>query len=379
MKPNRRSQIHGNLKKKSQPPHGRHPGNSPITMPQTPAELHKQAASAAQAEYNPTIRQIKGDIRASGQRQQEIGSWYGQLDSTMQRSAAATAAATTAANAAMAAQANGAAASSQADQAAIAGQNADFAKLTGADPAAFAQTTQQAAAAAQQRQLMSAALSAPIAAAGANQAAYLGNQANSARADEIYQHLQERKRTQSMKQDLGAARKERASKVVANLGEQRQQVFDNRLKKQAFGLEGKEAAEQAAHDAASIAATREGHRLTAASSAASTAASERGNNISARNARTAEKKAQWERTHPGKSGGEGRGNAVSTGRNLIRQHGAPRSDKEWAELEEAIAKETEVSPSEARAAVAKLKAKRANYYRKHPGATLGAGQGHSHR
>src|SRR4051794_31019775 len=252
MKPNRRSQIHGNIKKKDQ--HGKRPGNSPITMPQTPAELHKQAASAAQAEYDPTIRQIKGDIRASGHRQQDIGSWYDQLGSQINQSAAATAAATAAANAAMAAQVNGAAQSSQANQAAIAGQNADFAKLTGADPSAFAQTTQQGAAAAQQRQLMGAALSAPIAAAGANQTAFLGNQANSARSDEIYQHLQERKRTQSMKQDLGAARKERASKVVANLGEMRQQVFDNRLKKQAFGLEGKEAAEQAAHDAASVAA-----------------------------------------------------------------------------------------------------------------------------
>jgi hypothetical protein len=369
MRVTRQTQIKHNLRQGDQR-RRRHPGHSSITtIPTTPAEGHRQAAREAQEEYAPTIRQIKGQIRGSGQRQQDMSSWYGQLDNTINQSAAASAAAQTAANAALAAQANGAANASLQNQAAIAGQNADFAKLSGADPSAFAQGTQTAAAAANQRQMTNAALAAPIINSGVTQAGYFGAQRVTAGRDAIYQRLQEGKRRESMKQDLLAAKKERAGKAVSNFGRIKQEAIDNVLKRQAFGLESKEAQEKAVSDARS-----------AATASRNAATSERSANQTAADNRREREEFEYERKHgtgsinSDSSSGkhEHWNNAQAAVKNLystgekvkVNQptkeqrkegiHGGDYVYEEWSSwdaLAQAVAKESEVSPAMARRAV----------------------------
>jgi hypothetical protein len=368
---NRRQRIHDNLKRHDQRRQGQHPGHSSLLeMPSTPAEARHQGAREAQLEYNPVIRQIKGGIRGSQQRERDISSWYRQADETIAQSAAASAAAQTAANAALAAQANGAAGSSLQNQAAIAGQNADFAKLTGADPSAFAQGTQTAAAAANQRQLTSAALAAPIINSGVTQAGYFGAQRGNTSRDAIYQHLQEGNRRQTMKQDLLAAKKERAAKSVANFGTIKQTAIDNRLKRQAFQLEGQEAEQKAQNDAIDNSIAQQNART------------------SARNARTSEESAQETRRHDKASeGGKGgltpserhdqkeawnnaKASALSlynTGWYHKNKHGKYVYShwKNWDQLAQAVAEESQVSPAMARRAVKRLVERVKREERKH--------------
>jgi hypothetical protein len=345
VKPNRANQIKGNIK---------HPGHTPpgkwLGEPMTKPEARHMAGANARAEYNPTIRQIKGQIRGSGQRQQDISGWYNGLTNQINQSAGETANASAAAQAAMQAQMEAAAKSAQGNQAAIAGQNADFAKLVGADPAAFAPGAQTQAAAANQRQLMSAALAAPIAAAGANQVGYFGAQGVNARRDEIAQHLAERKRTLSMKQDLSAARKERGQKAVANFGELRQNEIDNSLKRKAFGLEKKQTAIGNAQKSRelSVAQSKEAREV------AENAEENRRKNEAQRNENVKTKR-------EGKKGGKtqsernevkaGKENALATVHSFVQAHGLPKSSAAKAELEREVAKESEVSPAEAAWAV----------------------------
>jgi hypothetical protein len=206
----------------------------PLTLPKAKRLAHAEAG----LRFNPLRESIRAEGRASHQREHDIGDWYGQLQQTMAQGEQQSAAAAAAARAGLQKQLETAQAGSQANQAAIAGQNADFAKLVGANPAAFAPSAQQAAAAASQRDLAQVALSTPIIASGANQAAFLAAQKGNAGRDSIYQRMQENKRGRKIKEDLRHVK-------VESLDKLREGERNYHVQQEAFGQKNKQfAAEQ---------------------------------------------------------------------------------------------------------------------------------------
>jgi hypothetical protein len=302
---------------------------------QTPQEAHHAAGARAQTEYRPTERALGAEVRASGTRPQNT------------QAATETDASYNAANAAM--QANIAAAAKAAEQsnAGVAGQNAEFAKLTGADPTAFAPSVQEGQAAAAQRSLTNVALSAPIAQAGASQAAYLRNTGINARHEGIYQQGQEIKRRLKIKQDLAAARKERSQKTEANYAETAENERNRNLERwkvnKAFPLEQASAALDA-RDTAHDNATADRNAATAERNAATT---ER----NSRNSGGLTPSQQREARQDHKS-------AYTMAQSLYESaKKKPHSPQEWASWVVLVTQEAGVPASVAKAAVNRLKKK----------------------
>jgi hypothetical protein len=328
-------------------------------------EAKRQAHAEAGLQFNPVLRTIRGEARASKQRaNREIPQWYHELGNTLDQSAQQTAASSAAANAALQKQLETAQQGSQAQQAQIAGQNADFAKLVGADPAAFAQGTQTAAAAANQRSLMGATLAAPIIQSGATQVGYLAAQKGNAARDSIYQRLQERKRGTSIRQDLQAAQREKGRAQVEAFGKLREGERNYDVQRKAFGFEKQKfGAEQKAAGAEAA--------LKAKEAAIAQGNEERKLGQGSRKLGIEERKANSEAKHGGltskerREQKEGRRGAAAAVKSLYEfphgkgsvpaKEGEGREWASWGALETALRKESEITPLEAKRAVEKLR------------------------
>lgn len=337
-KQSRKEQIKSNLKGK-----GKKPGNTPLTDPLTTPQARNMAKSEARAEYGPTIRAAKADKRGSVQRQKNIGQWFEGLNNQIGEAGTQTDASYNQANAALLAHMNAAQAAAAGSQSQIAQSNQAMTALTGADPSLTTPALQEGAAAANQRNIAGAALAAPIAQAGAGQAAYLRNTGINTRREGISQKLGEAKRRDTIKQDITALRKERAGKAIGNFRDIRGEERDYGIQKAAFGLDKKTAAADAQNAAFD-------------------------NSIAARNATTAERNAATtEKNAAGGNGGmspseqrsaqAGRQNAMAAAKQKVTEFGKPGSAQEWAELQSAIAEEEGVDPREAKWAVDRLKQK----------------------
>lgn len=322
-------------------------------------EAKRQAHAEAGLQFNPVLRSIRGEARASHQREHEIPKLYGQLQGTLNESTQQTAAASAAANAALQKQLESGQQASAAQQAQLAAQGASLANLTGADPNAFAQSAQTQAAAANQRALASTTLAAPILQSGASQVGYLAAQKGNAARDSIYQRLQERKRGTSIRQDLQAAQREKGRAQVEAFGKLREgeRNYDVQRKafgfeKQKFGAEQKAAAAEAAQKAreAAIAQSNEERKLGQGS----------------RKLHIEERKANSEAKHGGlttkerRERKEGRRGAMAAAKGLF-ESGQTSGEEigkpwpSWGALERAVRAEAEITPLEAKRAVATLR------------------------
>lgn len=241
MKQSRKQQIKENTKGRRRGNGGRgrkQPDRNWATEPiPSPKRARQLGATNARAEYGPTIRAAKADIRGSRAHEQQIGQGFDQLGTNINQAAAQTDASYAQANDSVRANIEAAQKAALANQTQIAGGNVDFAALTGADPSTFAQGTQEAANAAGQRSLTQSMLAAPIAQAGASQAAHLRNVGLNSRREGIHQRGLESKRRQEIKADLTALRKERAQKATANFMDIRQGERDYSVQRQAFNLD----------------------------------------------------------------------------------------------------------------------------------------------
>jgi len=325
-----------------------------------PLELSKakrQAHAEAGLQFNPLLRNIRAEGRASNQRVQDIGNWYGQLGQTMAQGEQQSAASSAAANAAMQKQLETSQAGDLANQAAIAGQNAEFAKLTGANPTAFAPSVQQAAAAAGQRAAAQNTLAMPIIASGVSQAGFLAAQKGNAARDSIYQRLQERKRGAKIRQDLRATQREKGGAQVEALGKLREGERNYRVQQEAFGQGKKEfsAGQKTARQEA-LQKQREAE-LDQANKERELGIDEAelGNET-------------FKTHHPGAGKGgltptqrrtrkEAHESATAATWRTVKANGIPKTPQEWAGLEAIVAKEDGVSAAEARAAVARIRQK----------------------
>jgi len=334
----------------------------PLTLPKAKRQAHAEAG----LRFNPLRESIRAEGRASHQREKDIGNWYGQLEQTMAQGEQQSAAAAAAARAGLQKQMETAQAGSQANQAAIAGQNADFAKLVGANPAAFAPSAQQSAAAASQRDLAQVALSAPIIASGANQAAFLAAQKGNAGRDSIYQRLQENKRGRKIKEDLRRVKGEMGLAQVEGLGKLREGERNYHIQQQAFGQKGRQfAAEQGlerqklGQEARSEAFDRSYKEQKLRNEGRKINREGKGGGLTPSQRRTRK---------------ESRESAGAATWRTIKANGVPKTPQEWAGLETIVAKEDGVNASQARAAVKRIRAKL-----RHKSGGTGTAQGHVHR
>lgn len=327
-------------------------GNRYVGAPMTEREAMHVAHSEANVAYNPLREKIRGEERGSHQREHELGSFYGQLSNQIGQAGLTAENAQKAASAALQSQLTSAAQASQANQAQIAGGNAEFAKLVGANPAAFAPGTQQAAAAAQQRQLMGVNLSAPVIEGAANQVGYLAGQGVNARHEGIFQRLQEARRGRTIRQDLEKLKREKGAATVEDLNKLREAERNFKVQQEAFG--------------------QKQHEFNVGQQSAAAEARQKAAEFAAQQGQQGVENQQKNRElnqegykihHPGSSsssssgGGmtpEDRSNALAAARAFIGAHGWPKNPAARAELVEKVGDKGEVSPAAAAWAVHRL-------------------------
>lgn len=300
-----------------------------LSAPMNRGEARKEAWNATKPEYGPTIRTAEGMKRGSVERQKNIGEWFQGLGNTIDQTATATDASYGQANAALLAHMNAAQQAAAQSQGQIAQNNQAMTALTGADPSLTAPSLQEGAAAANQRNIAGAALAAPIAQAGASQAAYLRNTGINSQREGISQKLGEAKRRDTIIEDIAALRKEQGEKANARFGELREGERDYKIQLRAFPEAEKD------------------RQLQREESAASNSYRDRELDI-----------------REGEQGGgngdrrerrEGFRGAMNAGKNLIAANGVPKTKQEWAGLQALLEDKSEISPQEAAQVVRRLK------------------------
>lgn len=332
--------------------------------PHTGRQAGGIASSEAGTEYNPGIRETRGQIKGSRQREADLGSWYAQLAADYGQGQEAGAAALQSVEDTTSKQLAEAGARSSADQASLAASDEAFATLTGGpkDTAGLAKIAQagQAAAAARVDQAKL-----PIS-EQANFVARTGSDKTAARLSGIEKRREEGQRRDKLKADLLAQRKEKGQATVANKEKIREadRSYSSdqkqlRLQKQ----EARAAEQQAAADAAL--AQIEAARQAREGAVDSRQAQER-IGISAKNAATSARSQRATAKHYKQSGKDGglspstkntnkkeRQNAAALVGSAVAQAGPPKSKAEAAELER-LAVEAGGAPREVHRAVQKL-------------------------
>jgi len=315
--------------------------------PNSEAEAKRTAAAEAGLATNPLISSIRGEERASRQRQRQIGEWYGQLNQQIGQDAAEASAASATANSALQKQLETANQGSLASQAQIGAQQGEFAKLVGAAPTAFTPTDQEGAAAGTQRAYAQAALSAPIIQAGASQGAFLRNQAANATHEGIFQRQQEANRRQNIKQDLQKAQQAKGEARVEDFNKLKEAAQKGETEKEAFGLKNKEF-------------------NTAQATAAQQAKIEAEERAEGKTQREIENRWKQRELNENKAAHENGGGLTPDEKATRHEawtnawHAAvalyeKKQWKNWGELQRALEKESEVSPTQAARAVAVIR------------------------
>jgi hypothetical protein len=342
----------------------RHEEQQKVTEPLTPKGVRRETRAATNLRFKPLEKAVAGDLRASERRVKDEGDWWQNYLSTVNQGQADTSAAYAQAAATNQAQIGQASAVDSANTAQLQAEGAKSAELRGAAPSTAPAEREVAAQA--QRNYLAAAQGGATAQMGANQRGYLSEQKRIGVGQSIASRQAEQRRGQSIRQDRRDVRKERGDYAATKRGELRDKERDYLIQNRAFPLEKRKAANE----------EREGSRDAAESrrKAGLEAEDNRRQNEEQRNEN---KKTKRE----GKKGGstpaeqreakEGRQNALATVNSFIQAHGYPKNAGARAELEREVAKESEVSPSQARWAVS-------TYLKRHPKKASPA-QGEVHR
>jgi hypothetical protein len=355
----RRSQIKRQLHRETREQKGR----ERFVEAPTPKGAQRTARAEANTVYKPVLRGLRSEVAGSKKREGELGSWYGGLTSQIGQAQQNAAASSQAAESALTQRLANASASDQTALKEQASKNEALGKLLGTNQVGVSNAPSASAGAtaiAQQR----VALTSPLTAERANYQNYLGQRGVSATERGIEAHKAETSRRRKIKEDLRAGKKERGQAVVSNLEKLREGARDYAIQKQAFGqktkefgAERQENAIERAQKARESAASRAISAESAGSTRISAEASRKNANVSARKSKREAREKQRESA----MGGVNR-KAIAAARN---QYEAGTKDAEgnhvgwnsWGELATAVAKESEVTPAEARAAVNRIKKK----------------------
>lgn len=330
----------------------------------TGRQAGKIANAEAGTEYNPGIRETRGQIKGSRKREQDLGSWYAQLAADYGQSQAAGAAALKSVEDTTTAQLNEAGARSSADQAALGASDEAFAKLVGGpkDTEGLAKIAQagQAAAAARVDQAKL-----PIS-EQANFTARLGSDKAASRLQGVEQRRAEQRRRDKLKSDLAAQRKEKGQARVSNKEKIRESDRGFVREGQQLKLQKREAAAAEQQAAASAALARIEAAQAARQDAIGNRQAQERIGISRKNAATSARSQRATAKHYKQSGKDGgltpgtkntnkkeRQNAAALVHSAVVQAGPPKTAAEAAELER-LAVEAGGAPREVHRAVQNL-------------------------
>lgn len=318
-----------------------------VTEPLTPRGVRQQTRAATNLRFRPLERAAKGELRASGRRGKEVGDWWQNYLTQVNQGRSETQAAYEQAGLSNQAQIGQASAIDSANTAKLQAEAQKSAELRGTT-ASNAPAEREAAAQAQ-RNYLAAAQGGATARAGANQFAYLTDQKRIGVGQSIASRKEEQRRGRSVRKDISAIARERGDYAATKRQELKDKEFEKQVQNRAFPLEKRKAAFE----------EREGGRK-----AGLEAEDNRRQNEEQRNENRKTRREPKEGKE-GKKGGrtpteiregrEGHRNAQAKAKQLVQAHGYPSTAKEWADLEEAVAKEAEVSPAEARTAVKRMK------------------------
>jgi hypothetical protein len=319
------------------------------------------AGAEANKEYKPVLRGLRSEVAGSKKREGELANWYGGLNKQISSAQTNAATSSQAAESALTQRLANASASDQSALKEQASKNEALGKLLGTNQVGVSNAPSASAGAtaiAQQR----VALTSPLTAERANYQNYLGQRGVSATERGIEARKAETSRRRKIKEDLRAGKKEKGQAFVSNLEKLRDGARDFSIQNKAFGQKNKElavgskeAAIERAQKARENAADRAVSRFSAGSTRISAEASRKNANVSARKSKREAREKQRESA----KGGVNR-KAIAAARN---QYEAGTKDIEgnhvgwnsWGELATAVAKESEVTPAEARAAVNRIK------------------------
>lgn len=325
------------------------------------------ANAQASTEYNPGIRETREQIKGSRKRQGDLGSWYRQLAADYQGAQNAGSAALNSIEEATGKQLAEAGERSSADQARLASEDAGFSKLVGGpqNTAGLSKIADAGAAAARSQ----VSLNLPVEQQQANFVGRLGADKAAARLQGIEARLEERGRRDKLKSDLTAQRKEKGAARVSAKSKLLEAKAAQAAEAKKLALEEQEA--RAAERQA--AATQSLAQIEAARKARSEGVENRQEQeriaISRRNAKTGEASQEATEKHYAK---ENRGGLTPSERRSKREHAKnaaveaanlykaakkpPKTAADWAAFAHLIAEQSEISPTEAAKAVAKLRA-----------------------
>lgn len=320
---------------------GNLPAQKYLSEPLTPQRLRKETRASTNLAYRPTERAINAEKRASQQRTKNVGTWWNEYLATVQGSQADTAAAYANAATQGQAQINEASSQDNANTAKLSAEAAQSAATRG--QTAPSQPAERGAAAQAQRNYLGAAFGSANAQRGANQGAYLADQKRIGAGQRVSSQIAEQKRTRSIESDKRELAKQRGDYASKFRGEAIDRNHDYLIQRQAYGLDKAKYHSEAA--AASAAAATEAHQQEIENRQKQ---EEIGNETRKTNKEGKKGgKTQSERN----AAKEGRRNATATAKTLFEKRQWPS----WGALTQQVAKESEVSPAEARAAVKKIR------------------------
>lgn len=321
-----------------------------LAGPRTPKELARETRSSTNQKFRPLEKAVAGDLRASNHRVKEEGDWWQNYLNTVNAGQADTSAAYAQAGATNQAQMAQASSIDTANTARLQDEAGKSAELRGVAPTTA--PAEREAAMQAQRNYLAVAQGGALAKTGADQRGYLNEQKRIGVGQSIASRNEEQRRGRSIRQDMRDTRRERGAYAVEKRGEGIDKERNYLLEQHVAHLDDRKFQNE----------KQEGK---AASGTAAQEAAEKRHQQEIENRQNQEKI-----NNEGKSGGktpaeqrdaqQGRQNAAAKASQLIKAHGYPKSEKEWAQLEEAVAKEAEVSPADAARIIKRLKTRRAN-------------------
>lgn len=330
-----------NGKKGQRPRQGQKKQPNPVTAPLDPAGVRRETRASTQLKFRPLERAIGAEVRASKQRTKQIGNWWQNYLDEVSGVQADTAAAYDQANATTQGLIAQAGATDAAQTSALQAEAAKNAELRGAAPGT--ELAGREAAAGAQRNYLSAAYGGKNAAEGAHQKTYLADKRRIGVGQSIASRKEEMRRTRATEKDRKETRKERGNYAVEKRGELRDKERDYLIQRRAFPEAKAERRQQERENAQEEARLRRSQSETERHNRATEQASREDGGSEGL---TPSQK---------RDAREGRRGAVAAAGNLIKANGVPKTAKEWAGLQALLEDKEEISPTEARYAIKKLK------------------------
>lgn len=331
---------------------GRGSGERDYLKPPTQKSINQQVRGETQTKFRPLEREIGSEIRASNRRVSEEGDWWQNYLDTVNAGQADTSAAYAGAAATQQAQLAQASQTDSAATAKLQEEAAKSAELRGAPTDLSG--AQREVAAQGMRNYLGAAQGGALASQGAAQRGYLNEAKRIGVGQSIASRKEQQRITRSKERDRRDVRGERGAYANAKRGEKEAEGRSYLIQRKAFGLQKKEAGQKAKESAVERGESRRKERYERKQDQIGNRQAQerigvsRNNSTDGKTGRTPAEKRDAE---------EGARNAKATAERLVKGHGVPRTAKEWSDLEEAVAKESEVSAAEARKAIAGLKAR----------------------